>query len=118
MRLGDLYLQREPARALQLYDEVLATFSDASQEPRLMYHRGLALYGLGRSADALAVFHALDALRPPPEIRSFGRFYLGELYRELGRQEESRRWYDQALRSDPPQALREAIEQRLQSPQK
>jgi tetratricopeptide (TPR) repeat protein len=115
-RLADVYLPTDPVRALALYDEVFKAYPESSREPRLLYHRAVALYSLGRPADALLVLRALMAVKPPPEISIFALFYLGEVSASLGRKEEGAGYYREALRAGPPPALRQALEQRLRSP--
>lgn len=112
-RLADVFLGSEPGKALALYDEVFAVYPEASQEPRLLYHRAVALYQLGRSGEAQYVLQALMALRPPPDIAVFAWFYLGEVYAAAGQREEARRCYRQSLQMNPPPALRQAIDQQL-----
>jgi tetratricopeptide (TPR) repeat protein len=115
-RLADALLPSDPARALALYDRVFAAYPEAAQEERLLYHRAVALTSLGRPAQALPALEALIALKPSADIAVFAHFYLGEVKKGLGRRDEARRHYEDALRSDPPPALRQAIEEQLQKP--
>jgi tetratricopeptide (TPR) repeat protein len=112
-RMADALLPSDPARALALYDRVFAANPEAAQEPRLVYHRAVALYSLGRPAQALPALEALLALKPPADIAVFAHFYLGEVTGQLGRREESRRHYENALKLDPPPALQQAIHEQL-----
>jgi tetratricopeptide (TPR) repeat protein len=112
-RLADLLLPSDPAKALALYDRVFAAYSEAHQDVRMVYHRAVALYSLGRPAQALEALEALMRLKPPAEILVFAHFYLGEVTSGLGRREEARRHYQDALALDPPPALRQAIETQL-----
>jgi tetratricopeptide (TPR) repeat protein len=116
VRLGDLLLPSDPARALALYDSVLAVYPDAALESRLVYHRGVALLTLNRTAEGRTALLALLALKPPPDIAPFALFYLGEASRDLRQRDEARRYYEEALRSYPPPQLRPVLEERLRSP--
>ena len=112
-RLADALLASNPAQALSLYERVLAANPYAAQDARLVYHRAVALYSLGRPIQALPVLEALLALKPTPELAVFAHFYLGEVKLGLGRRDEARRHYEMSLTLDPPPALRQAIEGRL-----
>jgi tetratricopeptide (TPR) repeat protein len=115
-RLADALLPSDPAKALALYDRVFAAYPEAAQEARLLYHRAVALYSLGRPAQALPALEALIALKPPADLAVFAHFYLGEVTAGLGRPDEARRHYQDALRLDPPPALRQAIDHQLRKP--
>lgn len=115
-RLADALLPSDPARALALYDRVFAAYPDAAQEARLLYHRAVALYSLERPAQALATLEALMALKPPADIAVYAHFYLGEVKSGLGRRDEARRHYQDALQLDPPPALRQALDAQLRRP--
>jgi tetratricopeptide (TPR) repeat protein len=116
VRLGDLVLPSDAAKALSLYDSVLAAYPDAAAEARFVYHRGVALLTLNRREEGRAALMSLLALKPPPDILPFALFYLGEANRELRQQGEARRYYEEALRSYPPPQLRPVLEERLRSP--
>ena len=116
VRMADALLPSDPAAALALYDRVFAAHPESAAEARLVYHRAVALYSLGRPAQALAALQTLLGLKPPPDIAVFAHFSLGEVTGQLGRRDEARRHYEDALRLDPPPALRQAIQQQLQKP--
>lgn len=114
VRMADIYLPREPARALQLYEWVLQTYPDAMKEPRFAYHLGLAYYTTGRGADAARCWEALLTRKPKPEIEVYLHFYMGELHREARRVPLAVEHYRKALTLSPTPELEKAIQERLQ----
>jgi hypothetical protein len=115
VRLADLYLPQDPAKAQSMYDSVLAVYPDAIQEPRFAYHRGLAFYQTGRRGDAARTWEELLAAKPPPEIETFADFYMGELHREAGRAAMAEGYYRKSRAAKPPPELQKALEERLPS---
>lgn len=114
VRLADLHLQGDPARALALYESVRAAYPDATKEPRVAYHLGLAQYTTGKRADAAAVWEQLLQEKPPADIEVFVLFYMGELHREARRAAVAVQYYRKALTLGPPPELEKAIQARLQ----
>ncbi len=112
VRLADLLLPQEPARALEYYVSVRAAYPEASRDPRFSYHLGLAFYRTGRRGAAAQAWEELLRTKPPPEIAVFAQFYMGELHREEGRPEKAVPYYRAALSSAPPE-LQQAIQERL-----
>jgi tetratricopeptide (TPR) repeat protein len=113
VRLADLMLPREPARALKVYESVRDVYPEALRDTRFAYHRGLAFYTSGQPGEAVRAWEELLESKPSPEIGVFVQFYMGELHREAGRPEEAARHYRSALSSSPPPDLKKAIEERL-----
>lgn len=117
VRLADAVLEREPARALGLYESVFAVHPRAREdEPRLLYNSAMALHALQRHGEAIARLQEFLSRRPPPEMAIVGLFYLGEATAAAGDTAGARRYYEEVLRAGPPPALRQAAEQRLRGP--
>jgi len=113
VRLADLALPREPARALELYLSVREVYPEAVRDSRFAYHLGLAFYTAGRRGEAARVWEDLLAARPPDEIGVFAQFYMGELHREAGRPEQAASYYRKAQSLGPPAELQKALQDRL-----
>jgi len=114
VRMADLYLPKDPARALELYESVRLAYRDSDKDPRFAYHLGLANYTTGRGADAARVWEGLLAAKPPPEIEVYVQFYMGELHREARRAPLAAEHYRKALSLSPPPELEKAIRERRQ----
>jgi tetratricopeptide (TPR) repeat protein len=114
VRMADLLLTRDPARALQLYESVRGAYRDADKDPRFAYHLGLANYTTGRREDAGRIWEGQLAAKPPPEIEMYLQFYMGELYRDGRRLPQAMEHYRKALSLSPPPELEKAIQERLQ----
>jgi hypothetical protein len=78
-RLADPLLQRNPRRALEIYEGILAVDRSILEDPRFRYHRAVALHLTDRAAEAEAQFRALLAGPASPELRTMGHAYLGEI---------------------------------------
>ncbi len=116
-RLATQILQAEPAKALAIYEEVLALDPALLAEPDVRYYRALALYLTDRLPEAHAQFQALLASRVGGELRTMGHYYLGELALAARRPEEARRHFQAALENggvDP--AVLEHIRRRAGGP--
>ena len=114
VRLADLQLKENPARALQLYRSVLATYPEAIQDYRFAYHLGLTSYTTGRRADAAAIWEELLRSKPTPDIAVFVNFYMGELHRESGRPGVAAEYYRKSLSLSPPPELEKVLRELLQ----
>jgi len=114
VRLADLYLPQDPARALSEYQRIRALYPEAIEDPRFAYHLGLAYYTTGKRGEAAKAWEDLLTAKPPAEIEVFVEFYMGELHREAGRPAEAERHYRKSLAAKPPPELQKALAERLQ----
>ncbi len=82
---------RDYVQAAELYGTILARFPDADL---ILYNQGLALFELGRFAEAVAsLSKAAEIRQDDPDIW----FNLGLAYKQEGRYADARRAYEQAL---------------------
>ncbi|MCI0547465.1 MAG: tetratricopeptide repeat protein [Candidatus Rokubacteria bacterium] len=83
--LGWLALERGvPARALQIFEPMLKGSMPVDLVPYAQHGRALALYGLGRYADARDAWLHLLNQRVPRPVAAEGMFWLGDSLGRLG----------------------------------
>jgi len=83
--------------AQQLIDKALQL---SPQDPFIMDSKGWVLYRQGQSDAALDVLKKAYALRADPEIAA----HIGEVLWSLGRQDEARKTWSDAVKADPTNA--------------
>jgi ferric-dicitrate binding protein FerR (iron transport regulator) len=105
MRVGS------PARALDLVDEAMGRAMDCPPEARCLdelgYLRAEALGQSGRVEAAVAAYRSLNRAGAPRAMRQNALYAAGLLERRLGRAEDARRSFEQALAVNPDGALAE-----------
>ena len=74
----------QPARALGTFDAILKTGAPPEVIPWARHGRALALYGLGRYADAREAWTGLLALSLPRAVAAESQFWLGDTLGRLG----------------------------------
>jgi hypothetical protein len=117
LRIADLMLERSPQASLDQYELVRRASPAYLEDERFLLQWGSALRMTGRLKEAEEVFGLLLKQTIAPRTRALARYHLGETRWALGRREEARSDFDEAIRSgalDEPWKKR--IEHRLREP--
>jgi tetratricopeptide (TPR) repeat protein len=117
LRLADAGLETAPSASLQHYQLVGAVHPKFREDPQFLTSLGRALLGTGQPQPAEVALREAAQRAKSPLAKAIAGYYRGETARALGREDEARAFYTEALRTEPlDETWKKRIEARLRQP--
>ena len=117
LRLADPMLERAPQASLDQYELIRRAAPSFLEDERFLLQWGRALFLTSRTKEAEEVFTELQKRTIAPRSRAVARYHVAEIWWSLGRREEARALFQEALGSGAlDESWKKRIETRLQKP--